>query len=94
MVLLFKKTSWNSLVAQWVKDLALSLLWLGLLLWHEFNSWPRNFQMPWSWTKQTNKHLLVGYIIFGMIFEKCQVLWALMSWSLRMCREKISNIVR
>ena len=26
-----------------VKDLALSLLWLG------FNTWPGNFHMPWVW---------------------------------------------
>ena len=26
-----------------VKDLALSLLWLG------FNPWPKNFHMPWLW---------------------------------------------
>ena len=28
-------------MAQWVKDLALSLQWLGLLLWHKFDPWPR-----------------------------------------------------
>ena len=33
----------SSLVPQWVKDLALSLPWLGLLLWHTFDSWPRTF---------------------------------------------------
>ena len=27
-------------LTQWVKDPALSLLWLGLLLWLRFNSWP------------------------------------------------------
>lgn len=30
----------SSLVALWVKGLALSLQWLGLLLWHRFNPWP------------------------------------------------------
>ena len=30
---------------QRVKDLALSLQWLGLLLWWGFSSWPRNFHM-------------------------------------------------
>ena len=29
----------SSLVAQQVKDLALLLLWLRSLLWHEFNPW-------------------------------------------------------
>ena len=31
----------------WVKDLALSLQWLGLLLGHGFESWARNFYMLW-----------------------------------------------
>ena len=39
----------SSLVAQCVKNHMLSLLWLG------FDPWPGNFQMPWAWTKQTNK---------------------------------------
>ena len=33
----------SSLVAQWVKDLALSLLWLRSLLWHRLDPWPREF---------------------------------------------------
>ena len=33
----------SSTVAQQVKDLALSLQWLWLLQWHEFDYWPRNF---------------------------------------------------
>ena len=32
---------WSSLVAQWVKDLALSLQQFGSLLWHGFGPWPR-----------------------------------------------------
>ena len=40
------------LVAQWVKDLALSLLWLWSLLWHEFDPWPRNFHIPWVQPKK------------------------------------------
>ena len=45
-----KKTR-SSLVAQRVKDPALSLLWFWLQLWCRLNSWPRNFCMPWSWPK-------------------------------------------
>ena len=30
-------------MAQWIKDLALSLLWLLLLLWLGFHPWPWNF---------------------------------------------------
>ena len=33
----------SSLVPQWVKDPALSLLWL------RFDSWPRNLYVPWQW---------------------------------------------
>ena len=51
-VISWKKEVWeyvyrNSLVAQQVKDLALSLLWLRSLLWHWFNPLPRNFHTPW-----------------------------------------------
>ena len=28
-------------MAQWFKDLALSLLWLRLLLWYGFDPWPQ-----------------------------------------------------
>ena len=41
----FKGKCWSSLVAQWVKDLALSLLWLGSLLCCRLSSWPPNFCM-------------------------------------------------
>ena len=37
--------SWNSPVAQWVKDLVLSLLQLGLLLWCRFSPWPENIHV-------------------------------------------------
>ena len=37
--------SGSSLEAQWVKDLVLSLLWLGSQLWYEFDPWPGNFMM-------------------------------------------------
>ena len=33
-------------MAQWIKDPALSLQWLGLLLSLGFDPWPRNFHMP------------------------------------------------
>ena len=54
-----QKTPWrSSLVAQWVKDRAMSLPWFGSLLWHMFNPWPRKFCMlriqrekktVWTW---------------------------------------------
>ena len=39
------------MVAQWVKDPALSLLWLKLPLWHRFHPWPGNFHIPRAWLK-------------------------------------------
>ena len=48
------QSSWNSQVAQWVKDPALSLLWFGSLLWLGFDPWPGIICMPWAWPKQTN----------------------------------------
>ena len=36
----------SSQVTQWVKDLALSRLWFGSLLWHRFSPWPQNVRMP------------------------------------------------
>ena len=33
-------------VAQWVKDLVLSQLWLRSLPWCRFDPWPRNFHVP------------------------------------------------
>ena len=40
---------------QWVKDLALSLQQLRLLLWLRFSPSPRDFHMPWVWTKKKKK---------------------------------------
>ena len=36
-------------MVQWVKHLVLSLQWLELLLWREFDSWPGNFRMACVW---------------------------------------------
>ena len=37
-----------------MKDLVLSLLWLGSLLWLEFDPWPRNFCMLWVPPRKIN----------------------------------------
>jgi len=42
-------------VTQWVKDLALSLLWLRLLLWRGFSPWLGNFCMEWAKPKKKKK---------------------------------------
>ena len=44
-------------MAQQIKDPALSLLWLGLLVWRGFDPWPRNFHMPWAEAKKTLTHM-------------------------------------
>ena len=44
--------------AQWIKDLALLVLWLWSLLWHGFDPWPGNLCMlpgARKTDKQTNK---------------------------------------
>ena len=44
--LILKVMLGGSLVSQRVKDLVLSLQWLGPRLWCRFSPWPRNFHMP------------------------------------------------
>ena len=41
-------------MAQEIKDLALSLEWLGLLLWYGF-TWPRHFSRTWVWPRKKKK---------------------------------------
>ena len=60
-----------------VKDLALSFPWLGSLLWHGFEPWPRNFCMPWARpkqktpNKQTNKKPQITLReTFGIMFDQ------------------------
>ena len=45
----------SSLVAQWVKDLAMLLQQPRSLLWHGFNTWPRNFHMSQMQPKKKQK---------------------------------------
>ena len=42
-------------MAQWVKDPVSSLLWLRLLLWCRFDSWPGIFCMLWVLPKKRKK---------------------------------------
>ena len=79
---------------QWVKDLVLSLLWLGSLLWHEFNSWPRNFHIPWAWQKKKIFFLKKNYFsnlqtwdifpfiyIFFSYFHQCFIFSSIRSFT-------------
>ena len=45
----------HSLVAQEVKDPALSLMWLRSLLWCRFNPWPRKFYSQGKKKKKEKK---------------------------------------
>ena len=47
--------TWSSLVAQRVKDQALSLLPLRSLLWFRLDPWLGNFHMPMMWPKRKKK---------------------------------------
>ena len=42
-----------------MKDLALLLMWLQLLLWHGFDPWPWNFHVPLHDQKKTDKNELI-----------------------------------
>ena len=56
-------------MAQWVKDLALTLLWLGLLLWRRFNTWPGNFCMFWVQPKKSrlySHNMWPHHAVFGL----------------------------
>ena len=45
---------------QQVKDLALSLQWAGLLLWHRFDPWPRDLHMLWVQPKEKKKKAVLS----------------------------------
>ena len=52
-------------MAQQVKDPALSLLWLGLLLWCGIYSYPENFPMPQAWPKGKKKKKKTSGMVWG-----------------------------
>ena len=55
--ILVKDVGRSSLVAQRVKDLVVSLLWLWLLLWRRFDPWPWNLCMPRVWPKNKREKM-------------------------------------
>ena len=55
-------------MAQWVKDLVLSLQWLGLVLWLGFNPGPRNFCMPWMQPKNPKTHKTTKALQISIVF--------------------------
>ena len=63
------------------KDPALSLLWLGLLLWHRFNPWPRNFCMPWAWPKEKEIfELKIKAQIEAVVLPSTVGAWCTLCW--------------
>ena len=65
-------------MAQQVKDPALSLLWLGPLLWRRFDPWVGNFRKSWvgpkNKTQKTSQlHLPIPTSLESMlgVFGKC-----------------------
>ena len=56
-------------MAKWVKDLALSLQQLRLLLWHRFDPWPRKLSHVASTAKKRKKRkrklsIRISYLYF------------------------------
>ena len=60
-------------MAQWVKDLVLSLQWLGLLLWCGFDPWPRNFHMLEVQPKKKKKNLENISILLYVFKFACKI---------------------
>ena len=59
-------------MVQWVKDPALSLLWLWLQLWRGFNSWPGNFRILQVWPKTFRKEKklkIIDWLFMGGVNE-------------------------
>ena len=55
---------------QRAKDLALSLQWLGLLLWHMFHPWPGKFHMrPKEKKKDSPLEIINSEVLNGEISE-------------------------
>ena len=50
-------------MVQQVKDPALSLLWLGSQLWHNFDLWPWKFPMLWARPKRKKREKLQAVYI-------------------------------
>ena len=51
---------------QQVRDLVLSLQWLGLLLWAGLDPWPKNFYKLWVWPKKKNCFLSSRFTGLGI----------------------------
>ena len=69
-----KILTWSFLVAPWVKDLVLSLLWLWLLLWLGLDCWPGNFYKPWAQPKNKEQYFNLKKDLEMVVFTKTKAL--------------------
>ena len=77
-------------MAQQVKDPELSLQWLGLLWWREFDPKPGNFHMPQHSRNKTNPQTKSLYSwslasLSGLRIQHCHELWCRSQTRLRSC---------
>ena len=56
----------SPLLAQWVKDQALSLLWLRSVLWHWFDPWPRNHMLR-VWPKRKKMYFVFSWCLLSLL---------------------------
>ena len=54
---------------QQIKDLALSLQWFGLLLWHGFDPWSGNVHMPQAWPERKKSFKSLHQISFHFLTD-------------------------
>ena len=69
-------------MAQQVKDPALSLQQLGLLLWHQCDPGPGNFHMLWTWQRKKKKKAkakLYESPEINLVYHKLLIQWMLLS---------------
>ena len=60
-------------MAQWVKELVLSLQWLRLLLEYGLNPWPENFHMLQLWPKKKKKKDVMKKSFLRAFWYFCQL---------------------
>ena len=67
-------------MAQRVKDLALSLLWLSSRLWFKFDLWLQNWHVPWEEPKKIFFRKFFIYLRTIILTEECQTDTEKINW--------------